>query len=588
MAKKLTVLTPDDADVLRELVRDWRGRKRSQVRSPGGLDDFPAPECYVAKTPAGGIPGLDDNTGGTGTGTGVHPGAADCQIWRIVDPASNDPWMEDVTGTERRVYNVSDSPIYGNVWIPVERDKMGFWLALGGFVSCCDQSECCDGGGGEPPDESNPCTETPCGDWTLNLCGPSVLGPNGGAYIGTLWQRVIPLTPGWQNVGGDCAPMLENIHVVCMEDGNPGYGWAPSGDFGNGILTTDYDELVAFITANSLAACPPAVPSKNILDASMLACCSALASRYPYLAYCCGDDGGPVPSPTPDPDPGQCPPDMYTHPQGNGQCCSQPWFYDQFLDEWVCRGHVSSGGGVEPFSDVNLRVWDNQLFATTGTEGDVLTLGSGRTVSPAASSGGSAPFSDSTALVKDAADATKLLRIEVGGIATGTTRVWTAPDSDGTIALAGINALQLKRKTADESATSDTTLSADNTLTVTVSANKTYAINIRMRIVDTGFPGGGEFKYRLTGPASPTRINRIIRQWTATALTEEITVRVDSFDSANRTVSPTSADVTFIEEEIHFENGANAGTVAVEWAQNASNVNAVTMKKGSHLTYAEF
>lgn len=46
------------------------------------------------------------------------------------------------------------------------------------------------------------------------------------------------------------------------------------------------------------------------------------------------------------------------------------------------------------------------------------------------SSGGQSPFTDSTAILKGSVDATKLLRIECDGIATATTRVWTAPDQD--------------------------------------------------------------------------------------------------------------------------------------------------------------
>ena len=45
-------------------------------------------------------------------------------------------------------------------------------------------------------------------------------------------------------------------------------------------------------------------------------------------------------------------------------------------------------------------------------------------------SGGTAPFSDATALVKDDADATKLLRVDVGTIATSTTRVLTMPNKN--------------------------------------------------------------------------------------------------------------------------------------------------------------
>lgn len=60
-------------------------------------------------------------------------------------------------------------------------------------------------------------------------------------------------------------------------------------------------------------------------------------------------------------------------------------------------------------------------------------------------SGASAPFVDSTALVKGSADATKQLRFEVDGFTTGVTRVIAPPDYDGTMAtLAGSETLASK------------------------------------------------------------------------------------------------------------------------------------------------
>lgn len=47
--------------------------------------------------------------------------------------------------------------------------------------------------------------------------------------------------------------------------------------------------------------------------------------------------------------------------------------------------------------------------------------------------GSSAPFIDSTAIIKGSSDATKLLRFEVDGFTTGNTRVLTPPDKNGTI-----------------------------------------------------------------------------------------------------------------------------------------------------------
>lgn len=58
--------------------------------------------------------------------------------------------------------------------------------------------------------------------------------------------------------------------------------------------------------------------------------------------------------------------------------------------------------------------------------------GSGNWSTPAGT-GTSLPAADTQALVKGSVDATKLLRFEIDGFTTGTTRVITPPDSDGTL-----------------------------------------------------------------------------------------------------------------------------------------------------------
>jgi len=54
-------------------------------------------------------------------------------------------------------------------------------------------------------------------------------------------------------------------------------------------------------------------------------------------------------------------------------------------------------------------------------------------VSQAPSSGGSAPFSDATALVKNSSDATKLGLFSAAGITTGNTRTYNLPDGSGAL-----------------------------------------------------------------------------------------------------------------------------------------------------------
>lgn len=61
----------------------------------------------------------------------------------------------------------------------------------------------------------------------------------------------------------------------------------------------------------------------------------------------------------------------------------------------------------------------------------------------------SAPFIDSTAIIKGSGDATKLFRIEADGISTATTRVMTVPDYDFTVSsLAGTETLTNKTLTS--------------------------------------------------------------------------------------------------------------------------------------------
>ncbi|HNC56660.1 MAG TPA: DUF2793 domain-containing protein [Leptospiraceae bacterium] len=73
------------------------------------------------------------------------------------------------------------------------------------------------------------------------------------------------------------------------------------------------------------------------------------------------------------------------------------------------------------------------LRKLSGNAGDYLD-GSGNWSTPAGT-GTSLPAADTQTLVKGSVDATKLLRFEIDGFTTGTTRILTPPDSDGTLVL---------------------------------------------------------------------------------------------------------------------------------------------------------
>ena len=81
------------------------------------------------------------------------------------------------------------------------------------------------------------------------------------------------------------------------------------------------------------------------------------------------------------------------------------------------------------------------LVTSTGhSDGDVLTIQADGTVDFETPAGGSSlPVADTTGIAKGSADATKIVRLEVDGLTTATTRTLTVQDTDGTIALIGGN-----------------------------------------------------------------------------------------------------------------------------------------------------
>jgi hypothetical protein len=128
-------------------------------------------------------------------------------------------------------------------------------------------------------------------------------------------------------------------------------------------------------------------------------------------------------------------------------------------------GSPVSSGYVLSSTDLGVRSWislagyqplDSDLTAiaalttTSFGRGSLATADAAafRTYIGAGTSSTTAPFTDTTAISKGSGDATKLLRFEVDGFTTTTTRVLTAPNYDGTITtLAGAEILSNKELT---------------------------------------------------------------------------------------------------------------------------------------------
>lgn len=141
-------------------------------------------------------------------------------------------------------------------------------------------------------------------------------------------------------------------------------------------------------------------------------------------------------------------------------------------------------------------------------------------------------------------------------------------------------------KTADEPVTSSTTLQNDNHLLVSVAANAEYEIIVRLAV-----NGGasGDFKMAWTVPSGTTgqRFSSGPAVSSATS-TADTTVRAsgltDSFTTEINYGVFSTGQQSFIEEILYVVTAGTAGTVQLQWAQNASSATATTVEAGSYMT----
>ena len=123
------VLSESDLKKLRALLEQAERRTISTTGRPRTEPlQHQAPETYVARSPAAGIPALAEVTG---TGSFDVPGYADCDIYRVVLDGAT-PTLRPISGLSKRVYNTSATEILGAEWLLVTRDKAGSWFPSGG------------------------------------------------------------------------------------------------------------------------------------------------------------------------------------------------------------------------------------------------------------------------------------------------------------------------------------------------------------------------------------------------------------------------------------------------------------------------
>lgn len=140
---------------------------------------------------------------------------------------------------------------------------------------------------------------------------------------------------------------------------------------------------------------------------------------------------------------------------------------------------------------------------------------------------------------------------------------------------------QYVRKSADESVTSSTALQNDDHLTLAIAANETWALEY---ILFLSGADAGDFKSALSVPAGATGWRGGIGPGVAATSGESDGRFTVKGDFTNDLIFGTNVTdtVTALIRTIVI-NGANAGNVVLQWAQNTSNGTATQVRQNSHL-----
>ena len=152
--------------------------------------------------------------------------------------------------------------------------------------------------------------------------------------------------------------------------------------------------------------------------------------------------------------------------------------------------------------------------------------------------------------------------------------------SDGTDVVYG-NEWTIVFKTADESLQNNT-FQDDDHLSFAVAANTKYAWRAHIHY-DT--PAAADIKVQWTGPASPTLVRIFLAGMAPDGVNWLGTTIASAFSTASSLLGAANT-AGYIEFSGILQNGANAGTVHFQWAQNTTTASNTTVYAGSHLYYA--
>lgn len=145
---------------------------------------------------------------------------------------------------------------------------------------------------------------------------------------------------------------------------------------------------------------------------------------------------------------------------------------------------------------------------------------------------------------------------------------------------AAVSATTVVEKASDETVNNSDVLQDDNELLFSVSANTKYRFNAVLFV--TNADASARVKLAFTGPAAPTKV-----QYSAHFITEDGDNVADLANAFSGSLDPGAVSATDIIVVINglVQNGANAGTVTLQWAQRNATVADTKVLAGSYLEY---
>lgn len=129
-----------------------------------------------------------------------------------------------------------------------------------------------------------------------------------------------------------------------------------------------------------------------------------------------------------------------------------------------------------------------------------------------------------------------------------------------------------------------TTFAIDPTLFMVIRANTSYKISAGIYFSNT--VAGAGFKWRLSGPAIGTGIINVKAEQMGTGLITQTFLNLVAFNGSNAITSASTGNGNIQLTGI-IQNGANAGVLSIDWAQNALNGANTIRQAGSWLNLTE-